>query len=162
MALCLVAVAVSVVAAVRVTDIPPLTAASDPVVGHLADLVTPSLEPGGQVYVGDAGAGTSTTKLLDTERFIGLVNVLDARGYRPTVNHIWKVEFGPGYRETGSEPRQVTLSTWDPTSPTLPGYVGKAGDMAVRPARDRAQRRTGRSCLRSNTRRRQGRDLPCS
>ena len=129
--LCVLAVAVCTVAVVRVTQIPPLTAASDPAVGRLADLVVPSLKPGGEVFVGDGGAGTDRTKLLDTERFIGLVNLLEEQGYRPTVNHIWNVEFGPGFRQTGKEPRQVTLTTWTPTSPTLPGYVGKAGDMAV-------------------------------
>jgi hypothetical protein len=130
-ALCLVAVVVCTLSVVRVTAIPSLTAASDPAVGRLADLVAPSLKSGGTVFVGDSGAGTTNTKLLDTERFIGLVNLLEERGYHPTVNHIWKVEFGPGFNETGSEPRQVVLTTWNPTSPTLPGYVGKAGNMAV-------------------------------
>ncbi len=113
------------------TSIPPLSRAADPTVGRLADLVTPYLEPGGQVFVGDSGAGTANTKLLDTEEFIGLVNLLDVNGFHPTVNHVWRTEFGPGYGTTGHEPRQVNLATWNPTSPTLPGYVGKAGDMSV-------------------------------
>ncbi|HEY5108329.1 MAG TPA: hypothetical protein VII96_01830 [Acidimicrobiales bacterium] len=131
LALCAAAVAVCVLAVVRVTAIPPLTHASDPTVGRLAALVTPYLEPGGRVFVGDGGAGTVDTKLLDTEEFIGLVNLLDQNGFRPTVNHVWRTEFGPGYQTTGREARQVNLTTWDPTSPTLPGYVGRAGDMAV-------------------------------
>ena len=130
-ALCVVAAATSVVVVVRVASMPPLTRASDPNVGQLATLVTPYLVPGGRVFVGDGGAGTVDTKLLDTEEFIGLVNLLDQNGHRPTVNHVWRTEFGPGYQTTGQEQRQVTLTTWDPTSPTLPGYVGKAGDMAV-------------------------------
>ena len=129
--LCVVAAAMTVVVVVRVTSIPPLTRASDPTVGRLANLVTPSLVPGGRVFVGDAGAGTVDTKLLDTEEFIGLVNLLDQHGFRPTVNHVWRTHFGPGYQTTGREHRQVTLTTWDPSSLTLPGYVGKAGDMAV-------------------------------
>jgi hypothetical protein len=129
--LCVVAAAMAIVVVVRVTSIPPLTGASDPTVGRLATLVTPYLEPGGRVFVGDGGAGTVDTKLLDTEEFIGLVNLLDQNGFRPTVNHVWRTEFGPGYQTTGVEGRQVTLTTWDPTSPTLPGYVGRAGDMAV-------------------------------
>lgn len=129
--LCLAAVAVCAWSVVRVTAIPPLTAASDPNVGTLSALVTRSLVPGGRVFVGDAGAGTVDTKLLDTEEFLGLVNLLDEAGYRPTVNHVWRVQLGPGYGSDGSEPRQITLATWDPSSPTSPGYVGRAGDMAV-------------------------------
>jgi len=130
-ALCLVAVVMCTVAVVRVTAIPSLTAASDPVVGHLAQLVGPSLRPGDTVSVGDAGAGTTNTKLLDTERFIGLVNLLQVQGYHPTVNHVWNVEFGSGFHQTGTESRQIVLTTWDPASPAQPGYVGRAGDMAV-------------------------------
>ncbi len=130
-ALCGVAVAVCVVAIVRVTDIPPLAAASDPTVGRLAALVTPVLKPGGRVFVGDDGAGTVDTRLLDTEEFIGLVNLLDQDGYRPTVNHVWRTEFGPGYQTDGRESRQVNLTTWNPGSPSMTGYVGKAGNMAV-------------------------------
>ncbi len=129
--LCGVAVAVCVVAVIRVTDVPPLTAASDPTVGRLAALVTPVLEAGGRVFVGDDGAGTTNTRLLDTEEFIGLVNLLDQDGYRPTVNHVWRTEFGPGYQTDGREFRQVNLTTWDPSSPSMTGYVGKAGNMAV-------------------------------
>jgi hypothetical protein len=83
------------------------------------------------VVVGDAGAGTTDTKLLDTEEFIGLVNALDRAGYRPTVNTFWNAQFGPGYLADGTEPHQVGLSTWTPSSPSLPGYVGQVGDMAV-------------------------------
>ena len=129
--LCVVVAAVSLAASVRVAAMPALARASDPTVGRLTDLVVPFLHPGSRVFVGDSGAGTEDTKLLDTEEFIGLVNLLDERGYRPTVNHVWRTEFGPGYQTTGREPRQVVLTTWDPTSPTQPGYAGKAGDMAV-------------------------------
>jgi hypothetical protein len=108
-----------------------LTAASDPTVGRLVALVAPSLEPGKRVFVGDSGAGTKSTRFLDTEEFIGLVNILDARGLRPTVNHVWRTEFGPGYQTDSREARQINLTTWDSSSPTLPGYVGRAGDMAV-------------------------------
>jgi hypothetical protein len=93
--------------------------------------VTPRLESGSRVFVGDGGAGTVDTKLLDTEEFIGLVNLLDEAGFHPTVNHVWRTEFGPGFQTDGREKRQINLTTWDPTSPTLSGYVGHAGDMAV-------------------------------
>ena len=129
--LCAVAVAVGVVFTVRVLAIPPLSQASDPNVGRLADLIRPHLPAGGRVMVGDAGAGTADTQLLDTEVFIGLVNLLDQRGYRPTVNAFWKAQFGPGYLSDGREDRMVTLSTWTATSSAQPGYVGKVGDMAV-------------------------------
>jgi hypothetical protein len=130
-ALCSLAVAVCVVAIVRVTSIPPLTRATDATVGRLTGLVTPRLESGSRVFVGDGGAGTVDTKLLDTEEFIGLVNLLDEAGFHPTVNHVWRTEFGPGFQTDGREKRQINLTTWDPTSPTLSGYVGHAGDMAV-------------------------------
>ena len=125
------AVAVSVVAVIRVTDIPPLTAASDPTVGRLAVLVTPLLKPGGGVFVGDDGAGTTNTRLLDTEEFIGLVNLLDQDGYRPTVNHVWRTEFGPGYQTDGRGSPSDQSHHRDPGSPSMIGYVGKAGNMAV-------------------------------
>ena len=131
LALCLVAVVVGVTAVVRVAAVPPLTQVSDPTVGRLATLVTPYLEPGRQVFVGDAGAGGKDTMLLDTEEFIGLVNLLDRAGFHPTANQLWRTQFGPGFESTGREPRQITLTTWSPGSPTLPGYVGRAGDMAV-------------------------------
>ena len=129
--LCAVAVVVAVVTCIRVAAIPPLAHASDPHVGQLADLVTPLLMPGDRVAVGDGGAGTKDTQLLDTEEFIGLVNQLDRLGYHPTVNQFWKSQLGPGYRTDGTETRVVGLTTWTPASPSLPGYVGHVGDMAV-------------------------------
>ncbi|MGA2838195.1 MAG: hypothetical protein ABSF84_16515 [Acidimicrobiales bacterium] len=131
LAMCAVAVAVGVVTCVRVAAIPPLSRAGDPHVGQLVDLVTPRLPAGGLVAVGDAGAGTVRTELLDTEEFIGLVDQLDRDGYRPEVSPFWKAEFGPGYESVGAEPRMVGLSTWTTASPGLPGYVGRVGDMAV-------------------------------
>ncbi len=129
--LCAVAVVAGVVLTVRVVAIPSLTEASDPNVGRLAALVQPRLVPGGRVMIGDAGAGSVETQLLDTEEFIGLVNLLDQRGDRPTVNAFWKAQFGPGYLSDGHEDRLVTLATWTPVSPAMDGYVGRVGDMAV-------------------------------
>ena len=129
--LCAVAVVAGVVLTVRVVAIPSLTEASDPNVAHLAALLQPRLAPGGRVLVGDAGAGSVDTQLLDTEEFIGLVNLLDQHGDRPTVNKFWKAQFGPGYLSDGHEDRLVTLATWTPVSPTMDGYVGRVGDMAV-------------------------------
>ncbi len=94
-ALCVVALAVGVVACVRVAAIPPLARAGDPEVGRLAALVVPHLAPGQRVAVGDAGAGTTDTLLLDVERFVGLVDALDRAGYHPTVNKDWKAPVRP-------------------------------------------------------------------
>ena len=116
---------------VHVLAIPPLARASDSHVGQLADLVEPHLISGGRVAVGDAGAGTAETQLLDTEEFIGLVNQLERDGYQPTVNAFWKSQFGPGYLSDSTEPRVISLSTWTPRSHDLRGYVGQVGDMAV-------------------------------
>jgi hypothetical protein len=129
--LCIAAVAVGVVACVRVAAIPPLERAGDPRVAQLAALVAPRLVPGERVAVGDAGAGTADTQLIDTEEFIGLVDQLDRQGLQPRVNAFWKAQFGPGYLTDGSESRVVGLSTWTPASPSSTGYVGRVGDMAV-------------------------------
>jgi len=129
--LCALGIVTGVILCIRVLAIPPLAQAADPHVGRLAALVEPHLVPGGRVMVGDAGAGTPDTQLLDTEEFIGLVNVLDQRGRHPTVNAFWRAEFGPGYLSDGHEDRIVGLSTWTPASPGRPGYVGRVGDMAV-------------------------------
>ena len=94
-------------------------------------MVAAHLRPGQEVAVGDAGAGSSTTQLIDLERFIGLVNELDRQGYRPRVNHLWRAQFGPGYQSSGHEAASFVLTTWTPRSPTTPGYVGRVGDMAL-------------------------------
>jgi hypothetical protein len=131
LALCGVGVVASVVLAVRVVYIPALATVSNPYVARLYSLVTPKLDPTGSVLVGDNGAGTIDTRLVDTEEFIGLVNQLDRAGYHPLVNHVWKPELGPGYLTTGHEGRQIQLYLWTPASPSTPGYVGRAGDIAV-------------------------------
>jgi hypothetical protein len=130
-ALCAVAVAAGAVTCARVAAIPPLVRAGDPHVEQLAALVSARLGPGDRVAVGDAGAGTKDTQLLDTEEFLGLIDLLDRTGYHPTANRVWKVELGPGFLTTGTEPRVVGLTTWTPDAPGLPGYVGHVGDMAV-------------------------------
>jgi hypothetical protein len=130
--LCALGVVAGVLLVVRVVAIPPLSSVSDSQVGRIYRLVTPSLDHRGSVFVGDNGAGTgATARLLDVERFVGLVNRLDQFGYHPTVNHFWKAQFGPGYQSTGSEDRSIQLSTWEPASPGEPGYLGRVGDMAV-------------------------------
>jgi hypothetical protein len=129
--LCVVGLAASVALCVRVAAIPALGAVSDPNVGRLTALVTPGLDIRGSVFVGDSGAGTGTTQLLDTEEFIGLVNRLDQSGYHPKVNTFWKAQFGPGYLASGRENRLIELSTWTAASPGRAGYAGRVGDMAV-------------------------------
>ena len=111
--------------------IPPTSSASDPQVARLATMVAGELRPGQAVAVGDAGAGTTETQLLDLERFIGLVNELDREGYRPKVNHLWRAQFGPGYQASGREASSFVLETWTPRSPGSPGYMGRVGDMAL-------------------------------
>jgi hypothetical protein len=131
LALCGIGVLASIVLAVRVVYIPALDTVSNPYVARLSTLVTPKLDLNGSVLVGDNGAGTGTSELVDTEEFIGLVNQLDQSGFHPKVNHVWKPEFGPGYLTTNHEDRQIQLYTWTPSSPSKPGYVGRAGDIAV-------------------------------
>jgi hypothetical protein len=110
---------------------PATHTASDPQVDQLAALVQPHLDRRLAVEVNDAGAGTADTQLLDTERFIGLVNELERRGYTPKVNRFWLSQFGPGYLTDETEPQRIVLETWKRSSPAEPGYVGKVGDMAV-------------------------------
>ncbi len=130
-AACAVGVIVSAVLCVRVVALPALAAVSDPHVGALVSLVRPELARSASVFVGDAGAGTADTRLLDTEEFIGLVNRLDQLGYHPKVNAFWRVQFGPGYHATGKEDRRVELSTWTTDSTAQPGFLGRVGDVAV-------------------------------
>ncbi len=77
LALCLLGLLSCVVLVVRVSYIPSITAASNPEVARMYSLVAPSLQPDGTVFVGNNGAGTANTSLVDTEEFIGLVNALD-------------------------------------------------------------------------------------
>jgi hypothetical protein len=131
-AACLVAVVASVVLCVRVVAIPSLGSASDPQVGRLGSLALPSLGGKGPVFVNDGGAGTGlASRLLDVEKFVGLVNLLDQEGYQPKVNRFWSAQFGPGFEATGKEKRAIELDTWTPKSPDVPGYLGRVGDLAV-------------------------------
>jgi hypothetical protein len=129
--LCGLGVVACVVFGIRVAAIPPLSKVSNTQVEELTAMVTPKLGNGGPVFVGDSGAGSATTRILDVEEFIGLVNQLDVAGYQPKVNQLWKSEFGPGYLATGNEGRSIDLSTWTSTSDQAPGYVGRVGDIAV-------------------------------
>ena len=131
LALLSLTVAGSLVFALVALGTPATSSASDPQVARLAAMVAAHLRPGQEVAVGDAGAGSSTTQLIDLERFIGLVNELDRQGYRPRVNHLWRAQFGPGYQSSGHEAASFVLTTWTPRSPTTPGYVGRVGDMAL-------------------------------
>jgi hypothetical protein len=130
---CVVAVGVCVVSVVRVAAIPPLSAASDPQVGALASLVVPALGHDRSVFVNDSGAGNAAddSQLLDVEKFIGLVNLLSVRGYHPTVNKVWRAQFGPGFEADGTEAHSIELRTWTPESPSILGYLGRVGDIAV-------------------------------
>ncbi len=132
LAACLAGVAASVLLCWRVAALPALDRVSDPQVGQLTSLVTPSLTGSPSVFVNDSGAGATTTaRLLDVEKFIGLVNQLDERGDHPKVNHLWRAQFGPGFAATGTERRAVELRTWTPASPGSPGYLGRVGDLSV-------------------------------
>ena len=117
---------VAVAAVVQVVRLPPLAAASDPVVGRLTALVVPRLHPGEHVYVGDSGPD-----LIQLEEFIGLVNQLDARGIHPSVSPAWRAQFGTSYVANGHERVSVLLTPWHRASTSLPGYVGRAGRIAV-------------------------------
>jgi len=133
-ALCAVSLVICGLATARAAAIPPLSAVSDPQVGQLVALVTPAVGRSGAVLVSDdrAGAGgPNWIQLIDIERFVGLVNRLDHGGYRPVVNPFWKSEFGPGFLAGGHERWVVHLATWRPSSPALPGYRGRVGDMSV-------------------------------
>jgi len=131
-AACLIGVLASVVLCVRAAAIPPLASVSDPEVGKLVSLVVPALDGSRTVFVNDSGAGvTPDAKIIDVERFIGLVNQLDQRGYGPTVNRLWRAEFGPGFEAVGTEDHSIELRTWSPASPRVPGYLGRVGDLAV-------------------------------
>jgi hypothetical protein len=124
---CGVAVVVCVVLSVRVAALPPLSTVSDPAVGATVALVTPKLAPGRPFELVD-GLGAD---LLGTERFVGVVNLLDARGYDPKVGGFWTDLVGPGFLSTGHEPTQVSIGRWTARSPSSPGYVGRVADYAI-------------------------------
>ncbi len=132
----LVLVALVVVASAagvaRVVTMPPVSSASDPQVAQLVALITPHLRRGEAVAVNDGRAGTSPDNVLvNIERFFGLINALDREGYQPKVNKFWVVEVGPGSLDNGTAARSVLLTTWNRSSPSRPGYLGRVGDMAV-------------------------------
>ncbi len=105
--------------------------------------MVPSLPAGHDVFVNDGGAGsTAGNKLLDVEKFIGLVNRLDQLGFHPKVNKFWTAQFGPGFQADGSEVRAIELGTWTPAAPALPGYVGRVGDLSVTLIRSEGGRST--------------------
>lgn len=112
---------------------PPLAAASDPVVGQVTTLVIPHLDPNGSVDVSVNGFVDRhcVANWVPVEEFIGVVNQLDERGFRPTVSPFWRAQFGPGYVATGHEDRQVFLSQETPNSSHLPGYIGHIGEVVV-------------------------------
>ncbi|MGC8462137.1 MAG: hypothetical protein ACP5P9_00495 [Acidimicrobiales bacterium] len=111
---------------VQAARLPPLSAASSPVVARLVSVVTPELRPGQAVYVGDDWAN-----LIAVEEFIGLVNELDARGYHPQVSPFWTVQFGRAYVGSGAGMTTVSLSRWTASARRQPGYLGQAGGFAV-------------------------------
>jgi hypothetical protein len=126
----LAAAAVALVAGTALTvqaiRLPPLSAASSPVVARLVAVVTPELRSGQAVYV-----GVDWADLVAVEEFIGLVDELDARGYHPRVSPFWTVQFGTAYVGSGTGMTTVSLSQWTPASRHEPGYLGHAGGFAV-------------------------------
>jgi hypothetical protein len=126
-AVCGVAVVVCVVLSVHVAALPPLSTVSDPVVGDTVALVTPKLTPGQPVQVVDAQG----PDLLGTEQYIGVVNLLDERGYDPKVSGFFTDLVGPGFLATGHEPTQISIGRWTVRSPSLPGFVGRVGNDAI-------------------------------
>ena len=75
----------------------------------------------------DNGAGTGPSELLNLERFVGLVNQLDALGYQPRVSPHWVVQFASRLVQTTSIHQQIVLSTWSPRSRLGKGYGGPSG-----------------------------------
>jgi hypothetical protein len=111
----------------RTVDLPPLSVVSDRVVQQSTALVTARLRPSASpILVQNAGLS-----FYDTFEFIGLVNELDQRGYRPKVSAFWRVQFGPGFVAAARVRRTVVLQPWSTLASARPGYLGRAGDMAV-------------------------------
>jgi hypothetical protein len=126
-AVCAVAVLVGVVLCIHAAATPPLSTASDRAVGATVALVAPKLAPGRPFELVDEVG----PDLLGTERFVGVVNLLDAEGYRPKVGGFWTDLVGPGFLSTGREPTEVSFGRWTPRSPSSPGYVGRVDGYAV-------------------------------
>lgn len=120
----------SVAAVAEVAGTPSLNNASNAATEKLVALAVPQLIPNQSVYVGDLGAGTAKTKLIDVEEFIGLVNTLDVQGFYPKVNSFWLAQFGPRYLVNGHQKRAILLVSWSPSLVNKPGYLGRVGDIA--------------------------------
>jgi hypothetical protein len=115
----------------RMSAIPSLSAVSAREVQRSVAVVMRHLQPSaGPVLVQNAGLS-----FYDTFNFIGLVNELDVRGYRPKVSAFWKVQFGPSYLATGREHLTIVLQPWSIGATRKAGYLGRAGDMALRVTR---------------------------
>ena len=130
-AIAVASITCSVAFCIAATSLPPVSEASDPAVAKMAALVSPHLDRASLVEVNDAGAGTEATQLLDTERFIGLVNELDRRGYQTRVNSFWKAQFGESLVSRGNIRQRIILKTAVADSSARQGFVGTAGDMAI-------------------------------
>ena len=127
-AICAIA---SVGVVVHVLAAPAPASANDPQVEQLVTMVSKVVPRGATVEVHDDGAGIGTAKLYNLWRFFGLIWWLDANGYHPVTNEMWKAQLGAQATSTGREPWLVTLETWSPDRTRQPDYVGRVGSMAV-------------------------------
>jgi hypothetical protein len=126
-AVCGLAVVVCAVLSFHATALPSLSSVSDPVVGATVAMVTPELTTSRPVQVVDALG----PDLLGTERYIGVVNLLDARGYDPKVSGFFTDLLGQQLLATGHEPTLLTMGRWTASSPSQPGFVGRVGNYAI-------------------------------
>lgn len=110
----------------RMVVIPPLSSVSDPAVRQSVALVTGHLRPDGT----ELGVQDNGLSLIGTERFIGLVNQLDQKGYQPRVSPFWQAQFGPRLVTETTPARNVVLDPYSPKSPGSKGYLGRVGDIA--------------------------------
>ena len=133
--LCAVGLVAGVLLVVRVAAIPPLQAAGDSQVGRLD-----ASPPRSSTTRGGRSSGTTARarggRLLDVERFVGLVNRLDQSGYHPTVNHFGKAR---SVRATSPPEGRTARSNWGPgarrrwpsRATSAAGRHGRDGDRRV-------------------------------
>ncbi|HTZ08135.1 MAG TPA: hypothetical protein VMB72_03625, partial [Acidimicrobiales bacterium] len=100
---------------------------SDPAVAQIWRDVAPRLgPPGTPLHVNTAGVD-----LGREQTFIGLVALLELRGYHPKVNKAWLAVFGPASLWHGARTSTRVFLAPYPQSDAGPGFVGRVGDTDV-------------------------------
>ena len=125
-ALCVAAIGLLLLFSVQMARLPVAHASSSDV-GAAWHIVMPHLphdkEP---VFLNSSGGPLPSADML-----FGLVDELEARGFRPLVNSFWLEAVGPGYIAHGPEPVSIVLYGQSPSVEHMSGYAGHASGVDI-------------------------------